>query len=151
MSNCTNCNQPLSHEVFKTCFKCRAAARRWQQRNKARVKQNKRRWNKANRQRCAEQARKGHRKSMQASGLKDWRRRILNQIKRQEGCAECGYNVNANALCFHHVDRKNKRGKIQYNHTWPWIIEELQKCIVLCQNCHHILHAGQCLHYRSKV
>lgn len=44
---------------------------------------------------------------------------------------------------FHHLDPSQKElniGKIMH-HRWDKIREELDKCILLCSNCHRIIHA----------
>lgn len=70
-------------------------------------------------------------------------RDFVEEYKRTRGCQHCGYN-DPRALQFHHIDRTNKlfevgrltRGGYKAEH----IINEMSKCIVLCANCHIILH-----------
>lgn len=58
-------------------------------------------------------------------------------------CEKCGYNKCAAALDFHHRDPTQKElnigGKAQ---TWAWarIKAELDKCDLLCSNCHREVH-----------
>lgn len=61
-------------------------------------------------------------------------------------CQECGYNKSIAALCFHHEDPREKEFGIGYKgQTFGWkkIKKEIDKCILLCQNCHHELHEKQ--------
>lgn len=62
-------------------------------------------------------------------------------------CEKCGYDKNIGALHFHHVGEKkytlDSRGMLLLE---PQIIkEELEKCILLCANCHQEEH---CNYYR---
>lgn len=57
-------------------------------------------------------------------------------------CSKCGYNRNISALCFHH--KKNKKFPLDMRHlsnnTMKEILKEVNKCILLCNNCHAELH-----------
>jgi hypothetical protein len=56
-------------------------------------------------------------------------------------CTNCGFSHPA-VLDFHHVDRKDKKSvhKLAQNGNYKAAIEEIKKCIVLCANCHRIVH-----------
>ena len=59
-------------------------------------------------------------------------------------CENCGYNRCLDALEFHHKDPTQKDFSISSKgHTRSWIRvkEELDKCMILCANCHRELHA----------
>lgn len=68
----------------------------------------------------------------------------LLKTKKYEGkCVRCGYNTYAGALEFHHIDPSTKDTIIAAdNITYEKAIEESQKCILLCANCHKEFHAG---------
>lgn len=53
-------------------------------------------------------------------------------------CSKCSYNRCIIALEFHHLDPSLKKFRIAGNHCirWESIKEELDKCILLCANCH---------------
>ena len=57
-------------------------------------------------------------------------------------CERCGYSKSYAALDFHHLDKKNKLfvigGGIYYR--WETVRKELDKCIMLCSNCHREEH-----------
>jgi len=56
-------------------------------------------------------------------------------------CARCSEN-RLPTLTFHHTD-KNKEGNVAQLITWGYkkkAIQEVEKCIILCANCHHIEH-----------
>lgn len=57
-------------------------------------------------------------------------------------CSKCGYNESIAALEFHHINPKEKEFAISsaYNKSWDRIKHELDKCIMLCANCHRELH-----------
>ena len=68
-----------------------------------------------------------------------WR---LAQIhKLAQGCADCGYNINAYALQFDHINgdkKKNVSDLIRSDYGWATILQEMNKCEVVCANCHAI-------------
>lgn len=59
-------------------------------------------------------------------------------------CELCGYNRCIEALEFHHTDSFGKDFSISekgYTRSWDAVREELDKCMLLCANCHRELHA----------
>ena len=53
------------------------------------------------------------------------------------GCAICGYDKCMAALEFHHVNPKDKKFQIcSRNMRKKDIVDELNKCILLCCRCH---------------
>ena len=75
-----------------------------------------------------------------------WTIRKLQAIEYKGGkCIKCGYNKCHGALDFHHRDPKTKKyvwRKLRL-HTWSTIIEELDKCDLLCANCHREIHTKE--------
>lgn len=73
------------------------------------------------------------------------KRKKLFAVERFGGkCVICGYNKNPSALCFHHKD-DNKEQKPSYIISrWAWerAKKELDKCILVCLNCHAEIHDG---------
>ena len=60
-------------------------------------------------------------------------------------CQCCGYNNCNNALDFHHIDPKTKSfgiSKQRRTKVTDEIRKELDKCVLVCSNCHRELHAG---------
>jgi hypothetical protein len=53
-------------------------------------------------------------------------------------CENCGYNKSNRALTFHHLDPSEKEFSIGGKHCRKWevIRKELDKCKLLCANCH---------------
>lgn len=60
-------------------------------------------------------------------------------------CQCCNYNYYIGALEFHHVNPEGKDFGISskgYIHSWDKVKEEIQKCVLVCANCHREIHAG---------
>lgn len=57
-------------------------------------------------------------------------------------CSNCGYNKCSAALDFHHID-PNEKDKNYDNYKGSFsnkLKTELDKCVLLCSNCHRELH-----------
>lgn len=79
-------------------------------------------------------------------------RRLTNRNKKKLQCLEykggkcmvCGFNKFPTALDFHHLDSETKEKNIAELFARNWSFEkmkqELDKCIILCSNCHRALH-----------
>ena len=60
-------------------------------------------------------------------------------------CAFCQYNDYVGALEFHHKISSTKEfgiGQKGYTRSWDKVKAELDKCILVCSNCHKEVHAG---------
>lgn len=59
-------------------------------------------------------------------------------------CMICGYDKNLAALTFHHRDPTEKEFAVAaiQDHNWSKVKRELDKCDLLCFNCHMELHGG---------
>ena len=61
-------------------------------------------------------------------------------------CQCCGYDTCLEALEFHHLDKTQKDFNISDRNLktsdWPLIKSELDKCILVCANCHREIHSG---------
>jgi predicted nucleic acid-binding Zn ribbon protein len=71
--------------------------------------------------------------------------RKLNLIKTAGGhCTICGYHRNLAALVFHHTDSIEKDFKLDMrslsNRKLEPVLREIDKCILVCANCHAELH-----------
>lgn len=82
---------------------------------------------------------KAKQSSKENNGLKDWYFGLKKTLK----CEKCEENHPA-CLDFHHIDNNSKLMTVaqmyQLNFTKEKIIEEIDKCTVLCSNCHRKLH-----------
>lgn len=60
-------------------------------------------------------------------------------------CYCCGYNKCTEALDFHHINQLDKDFSLSDRNIkldWTKIKTELDKCILVCSNCHREIHAG---------
>ena len=60
-------------------------------------------------------------------------------------CEECGYRRCIDALEFHHNNSSGKDFSISekgYTRSWNRVREELDKCMLLCANCHREFHVA---------
>lgn len=76
--------------------------------------------------------------------IQRWIRLKLEAIEYLGGkCVKCDYNKFYGALEFHHKDPSGKDG--DWNQIKKWSkekrIQELDKCLLLCSNCHKEIHA----------
>ena len=61
-------------------------------------------------------------------------------------CEKCGYNKCLTALEFHHMDPSQKDFGISQNgktRSWEKTKLELDKCIMVCANCHREIHEDE--------
>lgn len=59
-------------------------------------------------------------------------------------CGKCGYSRCVDALDFHHTDQNTKEFSISHTgvtRSWEIIKVELDKCELLCANCHREAHS----------
>ena len=58
-------------------------------------------------------------------------------------CSQCGYNKCNDALDFHHLDPSIKDSNFYHIKSWgkERIRKELDKCVLLCANCHREVHS----------
>ena len=75
------------------------------------------------------------------------RKKLRSTAVRYKGgqCFLCGYNKCVQALEFHHPEPNRKDFGISASGTtraWPKIKRELDKCVMLCANCHREVHVG---------
>lgn len=72
------------------------------------------------------------------------RRAMKQQAVKLKGgkCSVCGYNKNINALSFHHLDPTQKEFQISNGEirSWDKYLIELEKCVLVCLNCHAEMH-----------
>ena len=76
--------------------------------------------------------------------IKSFRQKTKEKAIEYKGgkCEKCGYNKCSWAFEFHHINSDDKDfGISSYSTlTWEKIKTELDKCIMLCANCHRELH-----------
>ena len=83
---------------------------------------------------------------MSYENIKTFRQRLKERATYVLGgcCQICGYDKCIQALDFHHVnpEEKDKDFNTNTNRSWQATRDEIQKCILLCANCHREVHAG---------
>ncbi|MFA6392033.1 MAG: HNH endonuclease, partial [Patescibacteria group bacterium] len=59
-----------------------------------------------------------------------------------ERCTICGYNRCKQALEFHHLFQAKEFGISAkgYTRSWDKVKKELDKCVLVCANCHREIH-----------
>lgn len=86
------------------------------------------------------------RKCMVESVTKRRRKLKLLAVEYKGGrCERCGYNKCVDALDFHHLDPSTKDFNISKNgntRSWDEIRKEVDKCIMICANCHREEHSS---------
>ena len=78
-----------------------------------------------------------------------WRTKIKSRGVQALGgkCAICGQTFEDCCYDFHHLDPEEKDFNISQMNTngansWIEVRDELKKCVLLCANCHRLLHNG---------
>lgn len=72
-------------------------------------------------------------------------RERVDRVKLERGCDKCGYDRCSRALQFHHAndDKEHAVSKLAgRGRRWDLILAEMEKCELLCANCHAEHHAG---------
>ena len=118
----------------------------WAQRNPEKVKESQKRWRANNADKIKENNKAYYKKNkelLNASSVQRHRENRQWAVDQAGGCcSHCGYNKYLGALDFHHINPKEK--DLNYNalfgRTRENIKEEIDKCILLCSNCHREEH-----------
>lgn len=77
--------------------------------------------------------------------VKEHRRKIKEELVTYKGgkCEKCGYDKCIAALDFHHINPEEKDFSISNSNIYKNIEalkQEVDKCILLCANCHREIH-----------
>ena len=79
------------------------------------------------------------------SVIRTQKRKKIQAVEHFGGeCVICGYKKCVNSLGFHHIDESTKAQSPTYvilHWSWERAIKELEKCILVCSNCHGEIHA----------
>ena len=86
-------------------------------------------------------------KKCRAEAVQRKREKLKKDAVKYKGgkCQICGYDKCDGALEFHHIDPSQKDFGIAskgYTRSWEKVKEELDKCILVCANCHREIHFG---------
>ncbi|MBP7805003.1 MAG: hypothetical protein KA052_02120 [Candidatus Pacebacteria bacterium] len=86
-------------------------------------------------------------KEKERTGLRRQKlREYVQGLKQNKSCIFCPENESV-CLEFHHRDKKAKDFSLANAHVLGWSIEkincEVEKCVLLCANCHRKVHIGK--------
>lgn len=75
------------------------------------------------------------------------RKRLKEKAVMYKGgkCEICGYSRDISAMEFHHIDPSTKSFGLSMRgitRSWEKVLIELDKCIMICANCHREVHSG---------
>lgn len=82
---------------------------------------------------------------MSYEAVKQWRSLAKRKMVLAFGgaCACCGLRDDDCVYDFHHLNPKDKDGDISRRiRAWDKVVEEAQKCVMLCVICHRKVHGG---------
>jgi len=85
------------------------------------------------------------RKNRRVKSVVSWRSRTKQKLVDYKGgkCIKCGYNKYNGNLAFHHLDPSKKDFTITGKSiAFEKLKLEVDKCELLCHNCHGEVHAG---------
>jgi len=70
----------------------------------------------------------------------DERRSAISTLKLEAGCIDCSYSEKPEALQFDHLPGFEKRQNVgsMMMHSLDTILDEIEKCVVRCANCHAV-------------
>lgn len=131
MKRCSKCNSERIESEFGISSRTKDSLNSW---CKLCVRERSKQWYEGNKE-------KANKKSNKRS---QDRRNWINEIKQQHKCIKCGENHIA-CLEFHHLNPIEKKFEIarsinQLNIEKIEILNEIEKCVVLCSNCHRKFH-----------
>lgn len=85
-------------------------------------------------------------KKCRTKSVIDKRRRNKIELVKYKGgkCEICGYDKCIDALEFHHLNPSEKEFTISgKSYALSHLIEEVNKCMLVCANCHHEIHSKE--------
>ena len=92
------------------------------------------------------------RRTLSAECKKCFKSRISDRAKAQKlfcstekggKCVVCGYQRYIGSLAFHHLDPSEKEFNFRDScRSQDVLLKELEKCILVCSNCHGEIHGG---------
>ena len=131
------CHPDRKHKAFGLCLVC------YTNKNKEKKKIRQRVWRSKNieksRKYTRDFMRRNREKIQPYKNYRRWLRRVfLDIFKLSEGCFDCGYNKRPEALQFDHLRDKSFTVGEGGDRPWLKLFEEIEKCQVVCANCHTI-------------
>lgn len=152
MKRCGQCKKDLPIVEFSkskanrdglqtTCKECKSIYnKKYRQENREKMKEYNRTWKEENPDKHRE-----YRASVRRRYKEEWKAYLKPIVDLS--CSKCGYDEHFVALDFHHVSNKDfgiatmlQNKPTDANKTA--MRKEIEKCIVLCSNCHRVHHWG---------
>lgn len=118
--------------------------RTWKQRNPEKVRAQRKRYVEKHPDVIARYREKNKEKILARAGERRKERKgFLADYKRDCGCRICAENEPC-CLDFHHINGKEKDFTLATlrSYSEETMMKEINKCAILCSNCHRKLHAG---------
>ena len=117
------------------CLKCnRIHSSKYNKDNPEKYKLKCKRWYRKNTKKVTEERKRKYKEII----------KFKEKCKEEKSCIKCGYNEIPQILQFHHRDEKEKNFTIAESASLGISLENLQKevnkCDLLCPNCHYKLH-----------
>ena len=128
-------NNPEYNKQYyiKNKEKIKERSKQWHEKNREKKREYTKQYSRDNRKKCNEYKKQHYRKKY------EW----LQNYKLSKGCSVCEYNKCANALEFHHNGDKEFLINTACGKSLKKIKEEIEKCTLLCANCHRELHSKE--------
>lgn len=150
-SKCGKTGQPVAFAKFRhrdgrigrrnVCLECRAS---FQIENFEKLKKYRQEYNKNNRTK----------KAIETEARRNLIKDIINKIKNENPCTDCGNFFPAVAMDFDHVKHKGKgiATMVSQSYKIDLILEEIKLCEIVCACCHRIrTHSRKQNHAPRKV
>jgi hypothetical protein len=115
------------------------ATRQWYWDNREKMREYRKKWYDANKE--TEQDKAKIRQKKRREDFNKW----YYEYKSTLSCIQCGFSHPA-AIDFHHRDKKDKEfspSRMREHTNKKGFLKEIEKCDVLCANCHRILHYNE--------
>ena len=112
------------------------ATKEWKEQNADKMRGYRNEWYERNK--ITEREKAKIRQSKRREEFKQWYKEYKSNLK----CSVCEFSHPA-ALDFHHIDPSEKEftlGSIRESISKEKFLKEIEKCVVLCANCHRIHH-----------
>jgi len=138
---CKSCRNTQEKERYqKDSNKIKARIKKYTEENREKILDRKKRYYQENKERI----------NIEQRGYINRKRHGLKQkcVDYMGGeCFECGGVFEPCQFCFHHLNPNEKEFNISdgilQNRSWEGIVEELDKCVMLCLHCHVLTYCRE--------
>lgn len=150
MNNCKKCNNKIPSSILINGIKKKICGRKfclicspWKSNNRKDLCISEQERDQKRKHLENERSKKYYHKN--SKNQKNKRKQRKEELVRIKGgcCSKCGYNKCMSALVFHHRDANTKKFSLSgagWTISWDRILQEAEKCDLLCENCHREIH-----------